>query len=202
MTSRTISEAKQMQEAMKLKFTYRYGDRLEWEPESVAAHSWSMMLIADYLLAKLDSLTPWKYEMDRARIYQLIAYHDLIEAETWDEDLDPENAVNHDAKWEKEAEAMKAFPSKLPVELQDVFISAAWEYEARETLESKFVKIVDIIEAEYFCVDKWYLFDNWDRAFHESKRLHHYEEFPELKYISLDVIDRADDKYYSKRQIC
>jgi len=198
MTSKTISEAKQMQEAMKLKFTYRYGDRLEWEPESVAAHSWSMMLVADYLLAKLDSLAPWKYEMDRARIYQLIAYHDLIEAETWDEDLDPENAVNHDAKWEKEAEAMKVFPSKLPVELRDVFISAAREYEARETLESKFVKIVDIVEAEFFCHDKWYLFENWTKEYQKSKRFHHFDDFPELLYIQQDLIDHADENYYSK----
>jgi hypothetical protein len=47
---------------------------------------------------------------------------------------------------------MKTFPTKLPQELQDIFISAYNEHEARETLESKFVKIVDCIEAEYFCV--------------------------------------------------
>jgi hypothetical protein len=49
---------------------------------------------------------------------------------------------------------MKSFPGKLPKELQNIFISAYEEHERRETLESKFVKIVDIIEAEFFCHDK------------------------------------------------
>lgn len=197
MTSQTIKEARQMQEAMKLKFTYRFWDRLRWEPESVAAHSWSMMLVADYLLAKLESLAPWKYNLSKERIYQLISYHDLIEAETGDEDLDPNNSVNHDAKSDKESEAMMRFPSKLPVEIQNIFISAYREYEARETLESKFVKIVDIIEAEFFCHDKWYLFESWTREYQESKRLHHFTDFPELLYIEQDLIDNADEKYYS-----
>jgi hypothetical protein len=57
-----------------------------------------MHLVADYLFAKLELLAPGKYNLDRARVYQLISYHDLIEAETGDEDLDPGNAKNHDAK--------------------------------------------------------------------------------------------------------
>lgn len=200
MTSKTIQDAKKMQEAMKLKFTYRFWDRLKWEQESVAAHSWSMMLVADYLLAKLESLAPWEYILDREKIYQLIAYHDLIESQTWDEDIDPWNAKNHDAKWAKESEAMKSFPQKLPEELQEIFISAYEEYEQRETLESKFVKIVDIIEAEFFCHDKWYLFGNWSRWFHQSKRLPHFDAFPELKYIEQDLIDNADIHYYSQKR--
>ncbi len=198
MTSKTIQEAKQMQEAMKLKFTYRFWDRLRWEKESVAAHSWSMMLVADYLLEKLENIAPWKYKLDRARVYQLISYHDLIEAETGDEDLDPNNSINHDAKWNKESRAMKTFPNKLPKEIQNIFVSAYNEYEAKKTLESKFVKIVDIIEAEFFCHDKWYLFENWSREYQESKRLHHFSDFPELLHIQEDLIENADMNYYSK----
>jgi len=41
-----------------------------------------MMLIADYLLEKLEQLVPGKYTLDRAKVYRLIAYHDLIEAAT------------------------------------------------------------------------------------------------------------------------
>lgn len=188
-----------MQEAMKLKFTYRYGDRLQWEPESTAAHSWSMMLIADYLLTKLEELAPGKYVLDTARIYQLITYHDLIEAETGDEDLDPDNKQRHDLKWERESRAMKSFPSNLPSEIQNTFISAYEEYEARETPESKFVKIVDCIEAEYFCVGKEYLFENWTKDFHESKRLHHYDDFPELIHIQKELIEYAVENIYTKR---
>jgi len=196
MKSKTIQDAKKMQEAMKLKFTYRFWDRLEWEPESTAAHSWSMMLIADYLFEILESIAPKKYSLDRARVYQLIAYHDLVEAVTWDEDLDPENMVNHDGKHEREQEAMQEFPHRLPKEIQSIFRSAYKEYEVRETLESKFVKIVDCLESEFFCHDKWYLFDNWDKLFHESKRLHHFVDFPELLNIQEDIIKHADQNYY------
>ncbi len=200
MPSQTIQDAKQMQEAMKLKFTYRYWDRLQWDKESVAAHSWSMMLVADYLLEKLSMLAPGKYDLNMQRVYQLMSYHDLIEAETWDEDLDPNNSKNHDSKWARETQAMKSFPGKLPKELQNIFISAYEEHERRETLESKFVKIVDIIEAEFFCHDKWYLFENWTREFQEEKRLPHFADFPELEYIQWDLIENADSNYYSKNK--
>jgi len=46
---------------------------------------------------------------------------------------------------------METFPTKLPKEIQSKFVSAYNEYEERKSLESKFVKIVDIIEAEFFC---------------------------------------------------
>jgi len=157
------------------------------------------MLVADYLLTKLEELAAWKYNLDRAKIYQLIAYHDLIEAETGDEDLDPGNTENHDAKHGQEAQAMKTFPNKLPEEIQSIFLWAYNEYEARKSLESKFVKIVDCVEAEYFCVGKHYLFENWNKEFHESKRLHHYDDFPELLHIQKDLIEYANKELYSKR---
>jgi len=49
---------------------------------------------------------------------------------------------------------METFPTKLPKEIQSKFVSAYNEYEERKSLESKFVKIVDIIEAEFFCFNK------------------------------------------------
>lgn len=198
MKSQTLQDAKRMQEAMKLKFTYRFWERLQGPWESVAAHSWSMMLVADYLFAKLDELAPRKYNLNKQRVYQLISYHDLIEAETWDEDLDPWNQKNHMVKWEREENAMKYFPKKLPKEIQNIFLWAYTEYEARETLESKFVKIVDIIEAEFFCHNKWYLFKDWSREYQESKRLKYYDDFPELLHLQEELIENADIHYYSK----
>jgi predicted nucleic acid-binding Zn-ribbon protein len=41
-----------------------------------------MMLVADYLLEKLSMLAPGKYDLNMQRVYQLMSYHDLIEAET------------------------------------------------------------------------------------------------------------------------
>ena len=203
MSKKIIQDAKQMREAMRLKFTYRYGARIKWEQESVAAHSWSMMLVADYLLAKLEELAPGKYQFNRERIYSLIAYHDLIEAETGDEDVDPTNQENHSKKQEKERAVLEGFTSKLPREIRSRFQDMLHEYEARETLEAKFVKVVDCIEAEFFCHEMWDLFAAWTREFHENLRLKHFVHFPELEYIIKEIIDDCDEKYYSKQwQLC
>jgi len=94
---------------------------------------------------------------------------------------------------------MKSFPQKLPHEIQDIFISAYTEYEERKTLESKFVKIVDCVEAEFFCHDKDYLFENWNLHFHKSKRLHHYKDFPELLHIQKEILENVDINFYSKK---
>lgn len=200
MTQNIIADATQMREAMKLKFTYRYGDRLKWEQESVAAHSWSMMLIADYLLEKLEAAAPGKYNLDRTKIYSLIAYHDLIEAETGDEDVDPSNQENHSKKQEKEQALFTGFKNKLPFEIQIRFESMYREYEERKTPESRFVKIVDCIEAEFFCHEMWDLFIWWTKDFHENLRFKHFSYFPELRYIIEELIDDCDDKYYSKQE--
>ena len=199
MANNTIRDAEKMREAMKLKFTYRFSWRMKWEQESVAAHSWSMMLVADYLLAKLEELAPWKYALDKEKIYSLIIYHDLIEAETGDEDVDPENQINHSKKEEKEKAVFQDFVQKLPTEIQQKYREAYREYENRLTLESKFVKIVDCIEVEFFCNEKWYLYTNWTKEFHESIRLKHFTDFPELEYIILELINDCDTKYYSKQ---
>lgn len=187
-----------MREAMRLKFTYRYGGRIQWEQESVAAHSWSMMLVADYLLEKLEIHAPWKYRLDTAKIYSLITYHDLIEAETWDEDVDPANQKNHQKKWEREKALFCSFQHKLPKEIQSRFQKMYEEYEERISPESRFVKIVDCIEAEFFCHEMWNLFDGWTKDFHENLRLKHFIYFPELEYIILDIIEDCDEKYYLK----
>ncbi|MDA9129020.1 HD domain-containing protein [Candidatus Gracilibacteria bacterium] len=199
MPHNSLTDAAKMQEAMRLKFTYRYSKRLKGEQESVAAHSWSMILVADYLLAKLERHAPGKYILDRAKIYSLIAYHDLIEAETGDEDVDPSNQENHKNKHTQEDKVFQSFLQKLPQEIQSIYENRHLEYEARETLESKFVKIVDCIEAEFFCYGKGYLFKNWSKDFHESIRYKHFSAFPELKYIIQDMIHHFDETYYQKQ---
>ena len=199
MSSKTLQDAQKMREAMRLKFTYRFWWRMQWEQESVAAHSWSMMLVADYLLAKLEELAPWKYILDTAKVYSLIAYHDLIEAETGDEDVDPSNQENHKQKNENEKAAFHSFQEKLPTEIQKKFEDMYSEYEERKTIESRFVKIVDCIEAEFFCHEMWELFTTWTKDFHEELRLKHFRHFPELTPLIEDIIRDCDEKYYRKK---
>lgn len=106
----------------KLKFVYRYTWRLfDWEKESTADHTWCCFIIADYLLEKLNKICPWKYNLDKLKIYQLIAYHDLIEAETWDVDLDPSSSNKHKTKTQLEVEAFPKYLEKIPVEIKEIY---------------------------------------------------------------------------------
>jgi len=198
MLSQTIQDAQKMLNAFKLKFTYRFTDRAvyEQERESVASHTWWMMVIADYLLEKLEQAAPWKYQLNREKIYSLIVYHDPIEAETWDEDNDPSNVVRHSQKHIAEAEAMKTFPAKLPKEIQTRFQKMFQEYKERVTSESRFVKIVDIIDSEFLVHGKKEFYTNWTEEVFSEKRLPHFQYFPELRYIQEDLLQFYRDNNY------
>gem|GEM_PF-6421902 len=51
--------AEQIHNSYKLKFTYRYSDRtFNGEKDSTAAHSWNMMIMADYFLNYLEEVSP------------------------------------------------------------------------------------------------------------------------------------------------
>ncbi len=200
MLSQTIKDAKAMLEAFKLKFTYRWTDIpiMKNEKESVAAHTWGCMITADYLLEKLEKLAPGKYKLNREKIYSLIIYHDLIEAETGDVDIDPKRWKDHSLKHIAEAEALKTFPGKLPKEIQKRFLTLLEEYERRESLESKFVKVVDIIECEYLIYDRKDLFHDWTKDFRESIRKPHFKDFPELVYLLDDLLEYYEANDYFK----
>jgi 5'-deoxynucleotidase YfbR-like HD superfamily hydrolase len=198
MLSQTIQDAKAMLNAFKLKFTYRYTDRPVYkkERESVAAHTWGCMITADYLLEKLETLAPGKYKLDREKIYSLITYHDLIEAETGDVDIDPAYKAEQMSKPEVEKQAMKVFPQKLPKEIQARFLEMLHEYEQRKTLESKFVKVVDIIECEYLIHDQKELYTNWTKEYRESIRRPHFKDFPELEFLLDELLEFYMDNNY------
>jgi hypothetical protein len=91
---------------------------------------------------------------------------------------------------------MEIFPAKLPLELKDRFISLYEEYEKRESLESRFVKIVDIIECEFFIHEKKDFYINWTKDFYESKKKHHFDFFPELLFIHEDMIEFYEENNY------
>lgn len=178
----------------KLKFTYRWSWRtFNWEQESTAEHSWCCLLVADYLLEKLNNICPWKYNLDKLKIYEYIMYHDLIEAETWDVDIDPSSSEKIKTKKEVEEEAFPIFLDKIPNELKEIYKKTISEYEKRETLESKFVKLVDVIESEFQCFFHKDMFIWWEESYFIEAREKHFKHFPELKFIYNEILD-----YYKK----
>ena len=184
----------------KLKFTYRYSWRkFNSEKESTADHSWCCLVVADYLLEKLNKICPWKYNLDKLKVYEYIIYHDLIEAETWDVDIDPSCSEKIKTKKEVEEQVFPIFLEKIPNELKEIYKSRFSEYEKRETLESKFVKLIDVIEAEFQSFFFKDLFIWWTEEYFAEKREKHFYNFPELKFIYDEVLEYYKTNNYFRK---
>lgn len=92
-----------------------------------------------------------------------------------------------------EAEAFPVFLEKVPTEIQKLYENRLKEYEERESLESKFVKLVDVVECEFQCFFYKDLFKEWSEEYFISKREKHFNNFPELKFIYEEILE-----YYKK----
>ena len=94
-------------------------------PESVAAHSWGMSVLAMHLCPE---------ELDKMRVIEMCLVHDLPEIEVGD--LTPHDDLTN--KFEDEKSAME----KLAPQWLELFL----EYEQQDTPESKFVKYLDKLD--------------------------------------------------------
>ena len=94
-------------------------------PESVAAHSWGMSVLAMHLCPE---------ELDKMRVIEMCLVHDLPEIEVGD--LTPHDDLTN--KFEDEKSAME----KLAPQWLELFL----EYEQQDTPESRFVKYLDKLD--------------------------------------------------------
>jgi len=111
--------------------------------ESVAGHCWMLGLMAMLLAPKMK--TPINLE----RVFKIIMVHDLAEAKTGDLPLG--EAIKDPAakakKMEAESVAMRDISGLLPPEDGREIYELWREYEENQTVEAKFVKGLDKIEA-------------------------------------------------------
>ena len=114
-------------EWLKLKEISRQGWVLKGvkSPESVAAHSWSMALLA---------LTLCPQHLDLHKVLSMCLIHDLGEIVIGD--LTPHDDLTH--KLEREREGFKS--------IAEMYLPLFDEYEKGETEESKFVKKMDKLD--------------------------------------------------------
>lgn len=105
-------------------------------PESVAAHSWGVSLLVVRFCPS---------DLDRERALEIAAVHDVAEAEIGDIATRAETGaqtVDEAEKERRERAAMNGPLSGLGADIKDI-----WEaYEARESLEAKFVKDMDLLD--------------------------------------------------------
>ncbi|MEB3207166.1 MAG: HD domain-containing protein [Vampirovibrionales bacterium] len=102
------------------------------QPESVAAHSWSLGLMA-------LTLAPSNMRLDKLLLYALI--HDLPEADHDVGDITPYDNISSAKKFEMEDNALKKLCKDFP------HIYQAWlEYAGGTTPEARFIKQLDKLD--------------------------------------------------------
>ena len=116
-----------MREWMALKHLLRTGwvRAGVWRPESVAAHSWGMAILA---------MKNCPEELNRLRVIEMCIVHDLPEIVVGD--LTPHDDVSNKAKDERNAMQ----------ELAPYWLNLFEEYEAGVTAEARFVKYLDKLD--------------------------------------------------------
>lgn len=123
-------------EMLRAVYPLKHVDRAGWlrvgisQPESVAAHSWGMALLA---LATCPS------DLDRGRVVALCLLHDIAEAVVGD--ITPHDGVSKDEKQRRERKAAGEMLGDHPGLL------ALWqEYEAQQTPEARFARSLDKLD--------------------------------------------------------
>lgn len=164
----------------KLKLVYRFNS-VGKRKESSAEHSWSCLLLADFFLSKYD------FAIDRLKVYELLMYHDVVEIETGDVPLHPE--IQRYGKKEKELAAKKLLHKQLPAPLNDKFVNLFAEFEEQNTIEAKFAKAIDALDAEIHELDYKEDWKSWTEEFLINKKLEFVQEFPELKTVFFELLD-------------
>ena len=118
-----------LKEALGLKDVVRAG----WvragveNPESVAAHSWGMALLATQLCPD---------DLNLQRVLELCILHDIAEVHVGD--ITPHDNVTPEEKYRRESEAIQ----QMGIDAADAFE----EYEAQQSPESRFVRYLDKLD--------------------------------------------------------
>lgn len=178
------------QKAAKLKSTTRHS----WLPdsdrqESVAEHSWMLMLLA---LTLFDMVT---IKVDQLHVLKMLIIHDLAETVIGDIPAH-EISARQNGKYKAEQEAMKLVVSDLPQALQLEILDLWEEFEARQTPESQLAASIDKIEA--LMQHNLASLSTWDEGDHRILSSHYKDEFFDfdsfMRQLKNEIDKRLDDK--------
>ncbi len=173
-----MEEINKFRTIYELKRVYRENS-VENRKESSAEHSWSSLILADYLISK------YNMKIDRLKVYELLMYHDLLEIETGDIPLDPKNKGIE----KNEVNEIKILEGKLPFPINQKFVELYKEYKKRNTLEAKFSKAVDALDAQIHELDYKEDWNGWTKEFLIKQKIKYFEEFPELRIIFDEILE-------------
>lgn len=174
-----ISELNKLRNINRLKSVYRENS-VGKRKESSAEHSWSCLIIADYFLGLKN------YNINPLRVYELLMYHDLVEIEAGDTPLSKKADRNEKAK--KEAEAAKRLASCLPDATGKKFIMLFKEFEEGLTIEAKFARAVDALDAQIHEMDYKEDWAGWTEEYLRESKEKCFEDFTEMRELFEEII--------------
>jgi 5'-deoxynucleotidase YfbR-like HD superfamily hydrolase len=148
-----ITEDWILQEIEKLKYTYglnkvvRYNLIREeiYETQSVAEHVTNMLILAHYFRELEDP----ERKMDMEKIVRMIIMHDMGEIVTGDIIMGLKEKIHEDREAQAILEVASCAPSFISREIKELYD----EFENPQTLEGKFVKAIDKIEAPFWFIN-------------------------------------------------
>lgn len=152
--------------------------------ESSAEHSWGALILADFFLStmQLDASSnegKSAVAIDRFKVYELIMYHDVVEIETGDLPIHPD--LSHRNKKRNEHIAAKVLSEKLPTVLVQKYLTLFAEFQEQKTVESRFAKAVEALEADIHELDYKEDWKGWTEEFLRQEKEHLFNEFPLMK---------------------
>jgi putative hydrolase of HD superfamily len=162
-----------------LKSVYRNGPVGE-RKESSAEHTFSALMLADYLLNTYD------FNLDKMKAMSLILYHDLVEIETGDIPLNLDEKRQN--KQQEEAEGIKRLGKKLPKQYGERVISSFNEFENYKTREAKFAKMIDGLDALVHFLDYKSAWKGWTETMVRKYYEKRFSEFPVTEGLFEDII--------------
>ncbi len=125
----------------KLKNTLRYHGRDKKLLESVTSHICLMCFYA------MDLMETRKYNLDILKVFKLILIHDLGELHLKHDFLASETTNNLQLKNEKEKQELSKIEKLAKFFSRSYILQLHKEYEEQSSIEARFVKVLDKIEA-------------------------------------------------------
>jgi len=159
--------------------------------ESSAEHSWSCLILADYFISEM------KEKLDRLRIYELLMYHDVVEIEAGDVCINDEKG--RIGKEDRELQAVHVLKEHIPKILKDKFVALFQEFEEGKTMEAKFAKAIDALDAAIHELDYKEDWKKLTEEFLRQKKGPIMKAFPELEKAFDNVLTYAREEGYFKQ---
>jgi putative hydrolase of HD superfamily len=166
-----MEEIQKLKILNRLKSVYR-ANSVDSRKESAAEHTWSALMLADYYSSRVSQ------KLNKLKVYELLMYHDVVEILAGDTPLDPNN--EREDQQQKELKAADTLRSQLPDSLQNKFWELFTEFEAERTVEARFARAIDTLDAMIQELDYKEDWLGWSKEFLVSKKEKYFKEFPEL----------------------